>query len=52
METFARSRGRRRPHRDRERRQPLTSAIEAYEAFDRRDEGWLKVKLEPAGAAV
>jgi threonine dehydrogenase-like Zn-dependent dehydrogenase len=34
------------------RREPLTSAIEAYEAFDRRDEGWLKVKLEPAGAAV
>jgi threonine dehydrogenase-like Zn-dependent dehydrogenase len=28
-------------------RQPLRSAIEAYEAFDERQEGWLKVKLEP-----
>ena len=27
--------------------QPLTSAIEAYAAFDRREPGWLKVKLEP-----
>jgi threonine dehydrogenase-like Zn-dependent dehydrogenase len=28
--------------------QPLVSAIEAYESFDRREEGWLKVELEPA----
>jgi len=28
--------------------QPLASAIEAYEAFDRREPGWVKVKLEPA----
>jgi threonine dehydrogenase-like Zn-dependent dehydrogenase len=26
---------------------PLTSAIEAYEAFDQRQPGWIKVKLEP-----
>lgn len=28
--------------------QPLTSAIEAYAAFDRREPGWVKVKLVPA----
>jgi threonine dehydrogenase-like Zn-dependent dehydrogenase len=28
--------------------QPLTSAIEAYKAFDRRQPGWIKVELEPA----
>jgi threonine dehydrogenase-like Zn-dependent dehydrogenase len=28
--------------------QPLVSAIEAYESFDRREEGWMKVMLEPA----
>jgi threonine dehydrogenase-like Zn-dependent dehydrogenase len=28
--------------------EPLTSAIEAYEAFDRREPGWIKVELEPA----
>jgi threonine dehydrogenase-like Zn-dependent dehydrogenase len=26
---------------------PLASAIDAYKAFDRREPGWLKVKLEP-----
>lgn len=29
-------------------REPLTSAIEAYKAFDKREPGWIKVKLEPA----
>jgi threonine dehydrogenase-like Zn-dependent dehydrogenase len=28
--------------------EPLTSAMEAYATFDRRQAGWLKVKLEPA----
>ena len=28
--------------------EPLTSAIEAYEAFDRCEPGWIKVELEPA----
>jgi threonine dehydrogenase-like Zn-dependent dehydrogenase len=28
----------------------LLSAIEAYEAFDRREHGWIKVKLEPLRA--
>jgi threonine dehydrogenase-like Zn-dependent dehydrogenase len=28
--------------------QPLVSAIEAYETFDRREDGWTKVMLEPA----
>lgn len=28
--------------------EPLTNVIEAYRAFDRREPGWLKVKLEPA----
>lgn len=27
--------------------EPITAAIEAYEAFDQRRPGWLKVKLEP-----
>jgi threonine dehydrogenase-like Zn-dependent dehydrogenase len=27
--------------------EPLTSAIEAYKAFDTRSPGWMKVKLEP-----
>jgi threonine dehydrogenase-like Zn-dependent dehydrogenase len=27
---------------------PVSSAIEAYEQFDRREQGWLKVELEPA----
>ncbi len=29
-------------------RQPMTSAIEAYEAFDERRWGWMKVELRPA----
>jgi threonine dehydrogenase-like Zn-dependent dehydrogenase len=28
--------------------EPLTDAIEAYEAFDRREPGWIKVELNPA----
>jgi len=28
--------------------EPLTGAIEAYKAFDRRQPGWVKVELEPA----
>jgi threonine dehydrogenase-like Zn-dependent dehydrogenase len=28
--------------------EPLTSAIEAYKAFDTRPPGWIKVELEPA----
>lgn len=30
--------------------EPMTSVIEAYKAFDKRQPGWIKVKLEPAGA--
>ena len=29
-------------------REPMTSAIEAYEAFDKRSPGWIKVELEPS----
>jgi threonine dehydrogenase-like Zn-dependent dehydrogenase len=29
-------------------REPVTGAIEAFETFDRRDPGWVKVILEPA----
>jgi threonine dehydrogenase-like Zn-dependent dehydrogenase len=29
---------------------PLTSAIEAYKNFDRREPGWIKVMLEPQPA--
>jgi threonine dehydrogenase-like Zn-dependent dehydrogenase len=29
---------------------PLTSAIDAYKAFDRRDAGWTKVELKPSTA--
>jgi len=33
-------------------REPLTSAIDAYKAFDIRQPGWMKVELAPiAGAA-
>jgi len=32
--------------------EPLVAAIDAYKAFDLRQPGWLKVKLEPAGAAA
>ncbi len=31
-------------------REPLTSVLEAYEAFDKREPGWIKVKLEPVPA--
>lgn len=27
---------------------PMTDAIEAFKAFDRRDSGWIKVELQPA----
>ncbi|MCZ3115066.1 hypothetical protein NYZ21_21750, partial [Acinetobacter baumannii] len=27
--------------------EPLTGALQAYEAFDLRQPGWMKVKLEP-----
>jgi threonine dehydrogenase-like Zn-dependent dehydrogenase len=30
--------------------EPMTSVIEAYEAFDKRQPGWIKVKLEPPAA--
>jgi threonine dehydrogenase-like Zn-dependent dehydrogenase len=30
--------------------EPMRSAIEAYEAFDRRDPGWIKVELKPKAA--
>ncbi len=29
-------------------REPLTSVIEAYQAFDKRQPGWVKVELKPA----
>jgi threonine dehydrogenase-like Zn-dependent dehydrogenase len=32
--------------------QPLTSAIEAFKAFDKREPGWVKVKLEVASPAA
>jgi threonine dehydrogenase-like Zn-dependent dehydrogenase len=31
--------------------EPLSGAIEAYEPFDRRDPGWIKVEFVPARAA-
>lgn len=31
---------------------PLENALEAYKAFDRREEGWIKVELEPAASQV
>ena len=31
---------------------PLTAALEAYKEFDRREPGWIKVKLEPVAPAV
>jgi hypothetical protein len=31
--------------------EPLQSAIEAYEAFDKREPGWIKVELTPEAAA-
>jgi threonine dehydrogenase-like Zn-dependent dehydrogenase len=32
-------------------REPLGSAIEAYQSFDRREPGWTKVELQPQAAA-
>ncbi len=29
-------------------REPITAAIDAYEAFDQRSPGWIKVELEPS----
>jgi threonine dehydrogenase-like Zn-dependent dehydrogenase len=29
-------------------REPMTSVIDAYKAFDKREPGWVKVKLEPS----
>ncbi|MEV0217763.1 hypothetical protein [Micromonospora sp. ALFpr18c] len=29
--------------------EPITDVIEAYEAFDHRRKGWLKVELQPQG---
>jgi threonine dehydrogenase-like Zn-dependent dehydrogenase len=31
-------------------RQPLTDVLDAYATFDRREPGWVKVALQPAGA--
>lgn len=31
--------------------EPISSAIDAYKAFDERKPGWIKVELEPQGAA-
>jgi threonine dehydrogenase-like Zn-dependent dehydrogenase len=33
-------------------RHPLTSAIEAYRAFDKRAPGWMKVELDPKRLAA
>jgi threonine dehydrogenase-like Zn-dependent dehydrogenase len=33
-------------------REPLTSAIDAYKAFDARKPGWLKVELTPSQQAA
>lgn len=30
--------------------EPMTSVIEAYKAFDKRQPGWIKIKLEPAAS--
>jgi threonine dehydrogenase-like Zn-dependent dehydrogenase len=32
--------------------EPLTSAIDAYKSFDRRETGWMKVKLSPQAKAA
>jgi threonine dehydrogenase-like Zn-dependent dehydrogenase len=32
--------------------EPLTSAIEAYKAFDERQPGWIKVELKPSAASA
>jgi threonine dehydrogenase-like Zn-dependent dehydrogenase len=31
--------------------EPITGAIEAYETFDQRRRGWIKVELDPAKAS-
>ena len=31
---------------------PLMSALEAYKQFDKRQEGWIKVMLDPAAVAA
>jgi threonine dehydrogenase-like Zn-dependent dehydrogenase len=36
------------PERILTQREPLVSALDAYAAFDQRQPGWMKVKLEPA----
>jgi threonine dehydrogenase-like Zn-dependent dehydrogenase len=40
------------PHEVLTKVEPLTSAIEAYKAFDLRQPGWVKVELEPVPAMV
>jgi threonine dehydrogenase-like Zn-dependent dehydrogenase len=30
--------------------EPMADVIDAYKAFDRRAEGWIKVELKPAGS--
>jgi threonine dehydrogenase-like Zn-dependent dehydrogenase len=30
--------------------EPMTSAIDAYKAFDTRQSGWIKVKLQPSAS--
>ena len=35
------------PSRILTQRAPITSAIEAYKSFDKRQEGWMKVELLP-----
>jgi threonine dehydrogenase-like Zn-dependent dehydrogenase len=35
-----------------EQLEPLDSALEAYEAFDRREAGWLKVELAPTATTA
>jgi threonine dehydrogenase-like Zn-dependent dehydrogenase len=32
--------------------EPLTDAVEAYKAFDKREQGWIKVELKPQSAAA
>ena len=34
------------------KREPLSSAIDAYRAFDLRQSGWLKVELQPRGRCI
>jgi threonine dehydrogenase-like Zn-dependent dehydrogenase len=32
--------------------EPLTAALDAYKAFDTRQPGWIKIKLEPVAVEV